>query len=348
MFPPQHNEDPDAPVRSTDNDAALARLSAVQKGYLQDPFVRHLVPRAHLQPPRPPLINIGTYVRTSGIDTLVDEWLHLGKQSGKKCQIVSLGAGSDTRFWRIATGAYNEELSTYIEVDFPEIVTKKAMAIRKSKDMSQVLGEAKVAGGGTALHSAKYHLLSGDLRSSPSAAFGPLFTNTEHDTDGQPLLSPSLPTLILFECVLAYMSPEISSRLLEWFVNYTKPSEGGILGCVIYEMFKLNDSFGRVMLANLQTRNVALPGALPFNTLESLSERLMKVGFTAARAVTLREIRKDYTKKSELEWIAKLEFLDETEELDLVLDHYAISWGLRLESDAVPIWGHWGMKERPA
>lgn len=95
-------QDPDAPIRQTDNDAAVARLSAVQKHYLDDLFVKHLVPRAHLQPNRPPLINIGTYIRTRGIEDLVDGWLSSAKKQGKKCQIVSLGAGSDTRFWRIA------------------------------------------------------------------------------------------------------------------------------------------------------------------------------------------------------------------------------------------------------
>ena len=105
MFPPSNSrQDSNAPIRLTDADAALARLSAVQKGYLQDPFVKHLVPRAHLQPPRPPLINVGTYVRSSAIDKLVEGWLLLAEQENKQCQIVSLGAGSDTRFWRIAVG----------------------------------------------------------------------------------------------------------------------------------------------------------------------------------------------------------------------------------------------------
>jgi [phosphatase 2A protein]-leucine-carboxy methyltransferase len=94
-------QDPDTPIRQTDSDAAVARLSAVQKHYLDDPFVTHLVPRAHLQPNRPPLINIGTYVRTRGIEDLVERWLSLAKEQGEKCQIVSLGAGSDTRFWRL-------------------------------------------------------------------------------------------------------------------------------------------------------------------------------------------------------------------------------------------------------
>lgn len=93
----------DEAIRQTDSDAALARFSAVQKGYFSDPFIRSLVPRgAHLQPPRPPLINVGTYVRSEAIDRLVNEWLELAGQDGRQCQIVSMGAGSDTRFWRIA------------------------------------------------------------------------------------------------------------------------------------------------------------------------------------------------------------------------------------------------------
>jgi [phosphatase 2A protein]-leucine-carboxy methyltransferase len=100
MFP--KHQDADAAIRQTDNDAALARLSAVKKGYVLDPFIQHLVPRAHLQPPRPPLINIGTFVRSTAIDDILFDWLETTEQLGQKCQIVSLGAGSDTRFWRIA------------------------------------------------------------------------------------------------------------------------------------------------------------------------------------------------------------------------------------------------------
>ena len=97
----EHSQDGNGSVRQTDSDAAIARLSAVKLGYLKDPFIRSLVQRPHLQPPRPPLINIGTYVRSEAIDRLVSEWLELSAVEGKKCQVVSMGAGSDTRFWRI-------------------------------------------------------------------------------------------------------------------------------------------------------------------------------------------------------------------------------------------------------
>lgn len=91
--------DPDAAIRSTDGDAAQARLSAVRKGYLtDDPFISFFLARARFLPPRPPLINVGTFIRATAIDKLVNGWIEANDQ----VQIVSLGAGSDTRFWRLS------------------------------------------------------------------------------------------------------------------------------------------------------------------------------------------------------------------------------------------------------
>ncbi|KAJ6558150.1 leucine carboxyl methyltransferase [Mycena capillaripes] len=336
------SQDADSPIRLTDTDAALARLSAVKKGYLQDPYVKHLVPRSHLQPPRPPLINIGTFVRTTAIDDLVFQWLQSSANHGTRCQIVSLGSGSDTRFWRIATGAHKEALAAYVEMDFPEITTKKAMAIRKSKDLSAVLGnpaDVVVSHGGTGLSSPKYHLLPADLRLPPADTFGKLLASE----DGA-ILSPTLPTLLLFECVLVYMSPAASSAVLQWFLDYFSPDGSGVLGSVVYEMFRLQDSFGRVMVENLKARQVSLPGAAPYPDLASLPGRFLNIGFTAARALTLKEIRKSYIPSVELERISHLELVDEIEELDLVLEHYAITWGLFVPQSAPAAeWGQWGL-----
>ncbi|KAF9012542.1 S-adenosyl-L-methionine-dependent methyltransferase [Cyathus striatus] len=348
MFPPR-TQDADASIRATDNDAAAARLSAVQKGYFNDPFIKPLVPRAHLQPPRPPLINVGTYVRSSGIDDLVDQWIELSARDGKKCQIVSLGAGSDTRYWRIATGPNASNLGKYIEIDLPEITSKKAMTIKRSKELNAVLGnsvDVTLAQGGAALNAPQYHLLPADLRLPPSETLAPLLTS-----ENNPLLSPSLPTLLLFECVLAYIKPEASSRLLKWFIDHVSNSNTtkipGILGCVVYEMFGLNDSFGRVMLNNLKSRNVSLPGVEPYKNFESLPNRFLSTGFITAQAVTLRDIRRQYISSDELQRISTLEMLDEVEELELVLQHYAVSWGLFLtDPGASAVWKDWGFKAR--
>lgn len=236
------------------------------------------------------------------------------------------------------------------------------MAIKKSKQLSTVLGEEillcrwlvllskradglrPTAQGGAALHSPVYHLLPCDLRLPPAEALGRVL---------EPFLAPSLPTLLLFECVLAYMTPDASSALLRWFVDHMG---AGVLGCVVYEMFGLNDTFGKVMVNNLkvraariyqasvthlnvQERNVTLVGAEPFTTLNALKGRFYDVGFAHSDAVTLRDIRRRYLDPGEVERVSQLELLDEVEELELVLGHYAVSWG-------VTGCERWGLQER--
>jgi [phosphatase 2A protein]-leucine-carboxy methyltransferase len=283
------NADPDAPIRATDNDAAIARLSAVQKGYLIDHYIAPLVPRAHLHQPRSPLINIGTYLRARGIDDLLENWFRLTGE--RKVQIVSLGAGSDTRFWRLAVricffyirkqekekridivsqnGPRAGQLHRYIEIDFAENTSRKAMSIRKSRVLKAGLGNPDTisvgqlsfllcffakssymvlaGGGGTTLRAPVYNLFPVDLRTPPATSLATLLGSGD-----EPLLSPAHPTLLLFECVLAYMNPTASNALIQWFVDYFSAPGGGLLGGIVYEMFKLNDAFGRVMLNNLK------------------------------------------------------------------------------------------------
>ncbi|KAH7909366.1 S-adenosyl-L-methionine-dependent methyltransferase [Hygrophoropsis aurantiaca] len=359
MFPPnrsvtsERSQDADAAIRQTDSDAALARLSAVKKGYLQDPFIQHLVPRARQTHAGPPLINIGTYVRSESIDRLVEQWLDLSKHDRRLCQIVSLGAGSDTRFWKISTGSRKDSLASYIEIDFPDVTTKKAMAIRKSKALGEVLGppeSIRVSHGGTTLDAPKYHLRPADLRLPPTEVLSSCLNSD--------ILNPTLPTLLLFECVLVYMTPNASAAVIQWFVDYfecaasTQGTSGasdrpGILGGIVYEMFGLGDAFGQVMMNNLRARNVTLPGATPYHSLSTLPSRFLNHGFTSTAALTLRHIRRDYLPGSELERISSLEMLDEVEELELVLEHYAITSGIKLFGscdDATKArWTAWGL-----
>ena len=97
-----------------------------------------------------------------------------------------------------------------------------------------------------------------------------------------------------------------------------------------------------------QSRGVSLPGAEPHPDLGSLSRRFFDLGLTTAQAVTLREIRRRYIEPQELQRLSQLEMLDEVEELELVLDHYAISWGVKFPEGWAHEGGAWGLiaKER--
>jgi len=50
------------------------------------------------------------------------------------------------------------------------------------------------------------------------------------------------PPLMLFECILIYMSPSSSSWLLEWFVEIHERAQTEALGCIVYEILGLNDA----------------------------------------------------------------------------------------------------------
>lgn len=104
------------------------------------------------------------------------------------------------------------------------------------------------------MHTPKYHLLPADLRTAPDMTLrGLLASATINDTSTGPILSPSLPTLLLFECVLVYMEPAVSEGILQWFIDYFSP-EKTPLGGIVYEMFGLGDAFGKVMVSNLKVR----------------------------------------------------------------------------------------------
>jgi [phosphatase 2A protein]-leucine-carboxy methyltransferase len=229
-----------------------------------------------------------------------------------KKQIVSLGAGSDTRFWRLASGPLKERVVAYVEVDFPENTGRKAQIIWDTPGLRSVLNEE--AKNGNALTSSVYHLRPLDLREPPERSL----TQVMQDCG----LSRDLPTLFLAECVFVYMNPSASDAVIRWFGD-----SFDIVGGIIYEMFGLNDSFGKVMKKNLKARHISLPGADAYPTLPSQESRFKNQSFTNAHAISLKTLRQLHIPDKEFSRESRFEFLDEVEELELVLDHYVVAWG---------------------
>lgn len=133
----------DLAIRATDNDAMGSRLSAVMQGYIPaDPYTRLLASSeastSAMLARRSPIINIGTYLRCMAVDRIVGRFLT--QKGGGPKQIVSLGAGSDSRFWRLQSqDQLAEKLLHYIELDFPELTAAKIDRIRRNDALSSVL-----------------------------------------------------------------------------------------------------------------------------------------------------------------------------------------------------------------
>lgn len=304
-------EGSDAIVQQTDHDASSSRMSAIALGYLEDSYVQDFFPSGTDVPKRYPIINRGTYVRTKAIDLLVTRFLQT--EPKQKKQILSLGAGSDTRFFRLwTTCAYAGSRVSFHELDFEENVFPKRAALRNSERLAGVLREVEKAGSSYTLHAL-------DLRDL-----------TEKSPPPIPNLDPDLPTLLLSECCLCYLPPDTATSVLQYFsMNIAAP-----LAIVLYEPIRPFDAFGKTMVANLASRGIQLQTLKRYSTLAAQRERLRLAGFESgqgARDVQHLWESEQWIDADERERVEKLEWLDEVEEWKLLASHYCVAWGWRGE-----------------
>lgn len=295
-------------IQQTDHDAASSRMSAVSLTYLTDPYAASFYPSGQEIPRRYPIINRGTYVRTRAIDKLVLKFLDTRPDERK--QIISLGAGSDTRFWRLCAG--RKARVRYHELDFERNVAPKRAAIRGRGELARMTVADE--------NGSSYHLHAIDLRDLTSKS-PPLLPDLETET----------PTLILSECCLCYLPPDTANSVVQYF-HMNIP---GSLAMVLYEPIRPFDSFGKTMVSNLGSRGIELRTLKKYFSLDAQRQRLRLSGLKGgqgARDVYQLWESDDWVGKDERERIEKIEWLDEIEEWKLLASHYCVAWGWRGES----------------
>ncbi|KAI9761876.1 MAG: hypothetical protein M4579_000817 [Chaenotheca gracillima] len=319
--------DQDRIVQQTDQDASVSRLSAIQVGYLNDPFARDLA--SEEAPRRFPIINRGTYVRTTAIDRLTEAFVQ-GPSKEKK-QIISLGAGSDTRYFRLAS-AFPETDFVYHELDFPANTRQKISSITKSQSLLSLIragpdgkdGDVAVEQDGTALYTSAYNLHPIDLRNlkPPQAPADPAPPSL-HNVD------PTLPTLLISECCLIYLTPTDADAILRYFTThlFSNPSA---LGLIIYEPINPNDPFGQVMVQNLAARGIVLQTLKRYASLSRQKERMRVMGFGSGQgSADVDFLYERWVDEQEKERVTRLEMLDEVEEWMMLAQHYCVAWAWR-------------------
>ncbi|KAG0738754.1 hypothetical protein G6F57_007173 [Rhizopus arrhizus] len=297
-------------VRGTNDDATISRQSAAALQYLQDPFVRYFVKRPIR---RSPIINRGTFIRNHALDSILCQFLSI---PGPKKQIVSLGAGYDTRYFTLKAGILGDKLadnlSCYFEIDFDEVTTKKAMIIKRQAELSKHLLDIKIERGGMDLKSQDYCLLGGDLRHWPEVSNQLIRAGFDSNA----------PTLFLSECVFIYLSSQDSDTILQWITDHTANTM-----FALYEQIRPDDPFGKMMLKNLKGRNIDLKGIHAFPDLDHQRARFK--GWQHAEAVDINTVHDKCLSREELARITKLEMLDELEEWHMLSAHYCIAWAYK-------------------
>ncbi|GAO48257.1 leucine carboxyl methyltransferase [Saitoella complicata NRRL Y-17804] len=352
---PSRPVDPTLPIQGTDSDALLSRWSAVQTGYLHDPYIQHFVPlRQRRSQRRPPVINRGTWVRTLAIDALVERFLEVTEDKERagseiKRQVVSFGAGSDTRYWRLMERLRIEkpgkspneqpriDAFRWHEIDFPSMIKKKAKTIATTPDL---LAPIRGTDGFESVHidqsagtivSPSYCLHALDLTNLPSLAPNDI-----------PNLDPSLPTLFISECCLIYLPPDKVTGILNWITG-----NFGSAGLLIYEPILPHTHFGKMMTHNLSSRDITLRTFGTYPDLRSQARRFLDGRFTAGTAKDINELHDKWIPEDEIRRVQGVEMLDEVEEWKLLGAQYCISWGYKEKDAGVNTWAGWrGLEDK--
>ncbi|KAB1263539.1 Leucine carboxyl methyltransferase 1 [Camelus dromedarius] len=215
------------------------------------------------------------------------------------------------------------------------------------------------------LDSKRYCIMGADLRDIPELEEKLKKCN----------MNTQLPTLLIAECVLVYMTPEQSANLLKWAANSFETAM-----FINYEQVNMDDRFGQIMIENLRRRQCDLAGVETCKSLESQyrksenkkeddrgqngllreessegssrlprarlelydstcsfpislhrtfqKERLLSNGWETASAIDMMNL---YSKlpRAEVSRIESLEFLDEMELLEQLMQHYCLCWATK-------------------
>jgi [phosphatase 2A protein]-leucine-carboxy methyltransferase len=316
----------------------------------------------------------GTYVRTIAIDRLVNQFLddHDGNSLDhppRKRQIISLGAGSDTRPFRLFASRSSSSI-VYHELDFAVNTAAKLKAIRASPRLRRILeisdngdSETIISASGDALHSPFYHLHPIDLR---SLVFKTGVPNTGISI-ALPGIDVNLPTVLLSECCLIYLSPEQAMGVVDFFTKGLCPSgstptipdpgtgsrsntgtSAPPLGLIIYEPIRPDDPFGKTMVSNLAARGIQLQTLHKYSSLALQKTRMKNHGFEDGQKVAdVDFIWKHWVSDAAKQRVAALEMLDEIEEWTLLAQHYCVAWGWRKgkENGNVDVFETWNNME---
>ncbi|NXL67287.1 TYW4 protein, partial [Chordeiles acutipennis] len=250
----------------------------------------------------------GYYIRARAVDHCVQDFL-LKTQSHPRRQILSLGAGFDSLYFRLKDLGLLHHAVVY-EVDFPNVAHQKAALIKRMKELSALVGDTGGEGVGVITCSGEdYKLLGVDLSE---------LSELERALE-EAGLDNEIPTLFIAEVVLTYMENNRSDALIQWAAE--RFSQACFL---LYEQMHPEDPFGRVMQQHFSQLNSALHSLAQYPDCGAQQRRFLEKGWTECSVMDMNEFFTCCTPEDEQQRVRALEPFDEYEEWHLKCSHYFV------------------------
>jgi hypothetical protein len=274
-------------VMKTNDEALFCRVALDMNGMIPDAAVR-LFQRHFPHEPISPLILRGTFIRTKAIDNALLQLVSSGK-----AQVVSFGAGFDTRWCRL-----HEQLGNvlrYVEVDFEEVIHKKQKALGQTQPLKDP----------------RYCALALDLEQDDEKLSNLL---SDH-------LDFSIRTIFISECCFMYLP---SNRVRDIFLSLSK-SFSSDSNFILYDtLFFKNDRFSSLMVENFARRGIRLD-PIWITSHQEISTSWLP-NWTAFELLLMQSLETScYLTSADKVVLQTKIILDEYEELSLISSHYFLA-----------------------
>lgn len=330
----------DEKTKFTALDAFSCKYSACKQGYISSPLTEAL--KSYLENPaarfqkRSAMMHRGYYARVKSQEHAIAKFLEITEGGPHGRQIIFLGSGYDPLGLEIVQ---KHRLSTRVfEVDFPDIIRRKADAYRKVPIIQNLLVE---------LAQENSVFLSPSLPTNPLDSDKPLLDDLgvvqligcdlrDASTLGSLLqsrgstFSSQAPTLFITECVLVYMTSDQASSLISLFSEeLLSPSTPALW--ISYDMIKPEDTYGQMMLRNLRRAGFLLPGFESCPSQEAQCQRFLShSSWTEAHSQDMLFIYRNILDESDKDRMCRLEIMDEVEEWNMLMEHYTLTIAARV------------------
>lgn len=273
-------------VAATAMDAAVCKESMIAREYSVDEYIGTFVKQ---KARRLPLINRGYALRALAMEQILNLFLTQPASSVGTIQILSLGAGFDTLYWR---KLQHLKSVRYFEVDQLEIVQQK----------HKIIDAASLP-----WPSAQCHLISCDL-GNPTLLQQTLVQNG---------FDPQLPTFILSECVLVYLQHERMTQLLDFLATWVQNAT-----IAVYEpMVASSGTYSETMKHYFGKKGCSLRSLMGSN---GWLDQFIASGWKRAIVTDMNGIWKGILDENERERWRGLEPFDELEDFVLHNAHYGV------------------------
>ncbi|GAB6030483.1 Leucine carboxyl methyltransferase 2 [Chamberlinius hualienensis] len=294
-------------VQTTNDSSILSKHSMIAAEYFCDPFIGEFVNK--FSPKRTSLINRGYYVRAKAVDYAISKWLLNCRQNyPSHYQIVSLGAGFDTLFFRL-----NFADVKVFEVDYYDVVSRKALLIKSSSKLKSLLPSdaifAQDKDDCVVMDSTRYAMIGTDLKNL--IKLETLFELCHLHYD--------LPTLLLSECAITYMREVDSTKLIKWSSGRFKNGT-----FVTYEQITPTDGFGQVMVNHFQNTGSPLLSVGIYPTLQQQQQRYIDAGWSTCKVVDMNTFYQTVLTPIDRLKVNQLELFEEYEEFHQKCSHYVL------------------------